>query len=459
MSFVSTLTMALLTTCSLSLAAAPNTVLVERQLTTAACGHILTNANVWSPDGRWIVYDVRSDPAGEIFDGSRIERVNVDSGRVELLYKSSNGAHCGVASFSPVDDRVLFILGPEKPTPDWSYAANHRRGVIVDAGKPGIAAPLDARDLTPPFTAGALRGGTHLHLFDGEGKWVAFTYEDAILSRFTAETSEHQVNLRGVGVSIPGHPVHVPKTSTRNRDGDCFSVLVTTLHANPQPDSDQISKASEEAWVGTDGYQRQDHTPQAHAIAFHGQVVTAAGKTISELFIVDLPNDLTHPGSEPLQGTTTMRPAPPAGCVQRRLTFTADRKYPGLQGPRHWPRSSPNGRAIAFLMKDDDGIVQIWTISPNGGSPRQVTHNPWSVESAFTWSPDGKSIACVMDDSVFVTDVGSGNSRRLTQRADDLTAPRPEACVFSPDGNLVAYVRRVHSGTDTFNQIFVVRVR
>jgi len=35
----------------------------ERQITKAQHGHILTNTRVWSPDGEWIVYDVRSDAA------------------------------------------------------------------------------------------------------------------------------------------------------------------------------------------------------------------------------------------------------------------------------------------------------------------------------------------------------------------------------------------------------------
>src|SRR4051794_11101269 len=48
---------------------------VERQLTTAPHGHILTNTNVWSADGKWIAYDVRSDVEGSAFDGDRIERV------------------------------------------------------------------------------------------------------------------------------------------------------------------------------------------------------------------------------------------------------------------------------------------------------------------------------------------------------------------------------------------------
>ena len=40
----------------------------ERQLTHAPHGHVLTNVNVWSPDGRWIVYDVRT--VDSVFDGT-----------------------------------------------------------------------------------------------------------------------------------------------------------------------------------------------------------------------------------------------------------------------------------------------------------------------------------------------------------------------------------------------------
>src|SRR5258706_3013339 len=100
-----------------------------------------------------------------MFDGTRIEQVNVHTREVRVLYDSTAGAKCGVATCNPVDDRVVFIHGPENPTPEWSYAANRRRGVIVSAFNPGTAINLDARDLTPPFTPGALRGGTHLHVF------------------------------------------------------------------------------------------------------------------------------------------------------------------------------------------------------------------------------------------------------------------------------------------------------
>src|SRR5258708_18080218 len=94
---------------------------VERQLTDAPHGHMLTNIGAWSPGGEWLTYDVRSDAAGATFDGTRIEQVNVHTREVRVLYESARGAKCGVATCSPVDDRVLFICGPENPTPEWAY--------------------------------------------------------------------------------------------------------------------------------------------------------------------------------------------------------------------------------------------------------------------------------------------------------------------------------------------------
>jgi len=428
----------------------------ERQVTSAPHGHILTNTGVWSPDSEWIVYDIRSDPAGDIFDGRRIEMVNTRTGEVRTLYEAQDGACCGVATFHPREHKVLFILGPERPSPEWQYCAWHRRGVIVNTAEPGRAVNLDARDLVAPYTPGALRGGTHLHVWDSAGDWVCFTYEDHLLAGNANGAAGRDINQRNVGVSVPGHPVHVEHPHPRNHDGSHFTVLVTRTARAPKPGSDEIKRASEEAWVGANGYVRLDGTRQRRALAFQGRVVTKTGKTVAEVFICDLLEDMTVVGDGPLAGTENRRPAPPRGTKQRRLTHTTDRKYPGIQGPRHWLRSSPDGSRIAFLMKDDAGIAQLWTVSPNGGPPRQLTRNPWPVASAFTWSPNGRHLAFVMDNSVCVADAATGETVRLTPRSDDAAAPRPEACVFSPRGNQIAHARPVRSEKGTWNQIFVV---
>lgn len=428
----------------------------ERQLTRAEYGHILTNTGVWSPDGEWIVYDVRSDAAGDIFDGDRIEVVHVRTGEVRVLYTARNGAHCGVATFHPREAKVAFILGPENPTSDWAYGATHRQGVIVDCATPGAARNLDARNLASPFTPGALRGGSHVHVWDAAGDWVSFTYEDHVLAQFQSASPDHDINQRNIGISVPGKPVTVPTTHPRNHDGDFFTVLATRTIADPKPGSDEISKAFEEGWIGTNGYLRADGTRQRRAVAFQGHVRTRNGGTNAEVFVVDLPDDLTRAGDHPLEGTDTRQPTPPLGTAQRRLTFTMDRKYPGIQGKRHWLRSSPDGSKIACLMRDESGVAQLWTVSPATGELRQLSHHAWEVGSTFTWSPDGRSIAHMMDNSVFLTDATTGVGTRITSRSSDATAPRPEACVFSPDGRAIAFVRRLGTGGKVFNQICAV---
>lgn len=222
----------------------------SRQITAAPDGHMLTNVAVWSPDSRWIVYDVRSSADGSTFDGTRIERVEVETGRVELLYESRDGACCGVVTTAPSDDRA----------------------------------------------------------------------------RSSGST---------------------PAISCR---------------------------------------------PSRRALAFQGHVLTTAGTSIAEVFVADLPDDLAAlatAGDGPLAGTATTRPSPPRGVSQRRLTFTADRRHPGLQGPRHWLRSSPDGTRIGCLMRDDAGVVQFFTVDPAGGPPRQVTRDAHGIASSFTWDPDG----------------------------------------------------------------------
>jgi hypothetical protein len=430
---------------------------VERQITHGPGGRILTNTGVWSPDSQWIVYDVRSDPAGEVFDSPRIEAVHVDTGEVRVLYHSTNGANCGVVTHHPKLPLVVFILGPENPTDDWRYGPNHRQGVVVDTRVPDVFKRLDARDLTDPLTPGALRGGTHVHVWDAAGDWLAFTYNDALI----------EPRLRDIGISVPGCIIEVKPDHPRNHGGVWFSALVTRTVPAPIPDTDEIKRANEEGWIGTNGYIREDGSRQRRAIAFQGQVVNAKHGDVVEMFVVDLPDVLSAESLNHASVSSAGRIEPLPEARQRRLTHTTNRRYPGIQGTRHWLRSSPDGSQIACLMKDDSGISQIFTVSPVTGEPKQLTHNALEISSAFTWSPNGRWIAHALAGQVCLTDTRSGETHPLTklpresssQGSDESVALgeiRKEACVFSPDGTRIAFVRSSGSEAATTNQICVI---
>ena len=419
----------------------------EKQITFAPRNHQLTNINVWTADSQWLVYDVR--PSGASFTGLTIERVNVDSGEVEVLYQAQDGAHVGVVTVSPdLPPRYVCIHGPEHPDSQWQYDFHHRRGVIIQNG---VAENLDACDITPPFTAGALRGGSHVHVFSPDGSRLSFTYNDHVMHELDVAQ-----DLRNVGVAVPLHAVCPPKQHPREYDGSHYCVLVSKTTATPKAGSDEISRAYEEGWVGINGYQRGEQS-QRWALAFIGDTLAENGEKVAEVFIVDLPEnnaDFALAGDVPLQGTSTTLPAPPRGVQQRRLTFTHQCRYPGVVSkPRHWMRSAPDGSAIAFLMKDDQGIVQLWTVSPLGGDPRQVTHTESDIQSAFSWHPDGQHLAFICDNSVMLCDVENGELRRMTPRSD--VAPIADAVVFSPDGQQIAYLRDIAG----YQQIFTVTLR
>ncbi|QFH69168.1 DUF3748 domain-containing protein [Enterobacter sp. E76] len=401
-----------------------------KQLTFAPRHHQLTNINTWTPDSRWLAFDVR--PSGASFTGETIERVNVETGEVDVLYRATGGANVGVVTVNPQKAQYVFIHGPENPDAGWQYDFHHRRGVMLENG---IAHNLDAMDITPPFTPGALRGGSHVHVFSPDGEWVSFTYNDHVLHEY-----DPALDLRNVGVALPFGPVTPSCVHPREYAGQYWCALVSRTTPAPKPGSDDINRAYEEGWVGAHGYRKPDGSVQRRALAFIGDTRSATGEKIPELFIVDLPEhevDWKQAGAEPLAGTETTLPAPPAGVVQRRLTFTHSRVYPGLATtPRHWVRSNPQGDAIAFLMRDERGVVQLWLISPNGGEPQQLTAGEAGVESAFNWHPSGEWLGFIQQGSVVLCDAKTGAITPLTQRH----SPSGDAVVFSPDGKNVAWM-------------------
>lgn len=394
-----------------------------KQITFTPRNHQFTNLNTWTPDSNWLVFDVR--PSGASFTGETIERVNVHTGELEVIYRATQGAHVGVVTVHPKSEKYVFIHGPENPDETWDYDFHHRRGVIVSQAE---VTNLDAMDITAPYTPGALRGGSHVHVFSPSGEFVSFTYNDHVLHERSPA-----LDLRNVGVAAPYGPVSVSTQHPREYSGSRWCVLVSQTTPAPKPGSDEINRAYEEGWVG-------DST-----LAFIGDTLSVTGEKVPELFIVDLPQNESgwkQPGDAPLEGTEATMPAPPSGIHQRRLTFTHERAFPGLVNqPRHWVRSNPQASEIAFLMRDNHGVVQLWLISPQGGEPRQLTRCATGIQSAFNWHPSGKCLGFVLENRIACCDAQTGEIDFLTDR--HCNPPSADAVVFSPDGQRVAWMEDV----------------
>ena len=136
----------------------------ETQLTQGTKGHTLNNTQVFSPDDQWIVYDTRNLDT-QLGQTCCIEMVNANTGEIRNVYQTNNqteyGPGVGAATFCPTQSAVLFLHGLRNANAQQPYAMTRRTGVLVNLNQRQKPCFLDGRDVTPPFTAGALRGGTH----------------------------------------------------------------------------------------------------------------------------------------------------------------------------------------------------------------------------------------------------------------------------------------------------------
>jgi hypothetical protein len=428
----------------------------EIQLTRdTSYNHDLDNNDNFSPDDQWLVYDTRTESGG-IGGCSRIEKVHVQTGKKMVLYElaqnKSYGPGVGAVSYSHTENQVVFIHGLMNITEENPYQQWRRTGVIVVDKNAGIPIFMDSRDIIHPFTPGALRGGTHRHEWSGDGNWIGYTYNDAIMKQLEGATGQIH-NLRTIGVSKNIEPVKVHEVpSGENLSGRWFSVLVVEVVPNPTPGSDQISRAAGDSWVGAAGY-RNEKGAQQMARGFIGTVRDTVGKEVDEVFVVDIPDDITIRGeSGPLEGTLTTLPAPPKGAIQRRLTRTARSKYPGCVGI---VRSSPDGNMLAYQAYDMRGIRQIFTISPMGGNATQQTFHASDVQSGVRWHPDGTRFCYVWNNSLVIGKIGNSSFTVLTEKS----SIAPSNPVISHDGKMIAYNRMIMDayGNQT-KQIFLISI-
>lgn len=428
----------------------------ETQLTRDASGHCINSTEVFSPDDQWIIYDSRVVDSG-IGAAGEVAMVNTQTGEIKTLYRTENqtkfGPGVGAVTFSPSGDHVLFIHGIRNANEASPYGMTRRTGVAVKVNAPFKPVFFDARSMKAPFVPGALRGGTHAHTWSSDG-WISYTYNDYLIEQ-SAENGGAAQDLRTIGISIPGQKVQVEDDgSLENNSGEMYSLLVAEVKDNPTPGTDEIDKAFDECWIGTNGYLKADGSRQKRAIAYQGNTRDQDGKVKTELFVVDIPdNILEKAAGMAIADDPGVRLPVSKAFVSRRITHLPK----GVSStPRHWLRSSSDGTTIGFLAEDTTGTIQFFVVSPLGGQVRQVTRNEHSVTGPFNFSKDGKKVAYLADNSVWVTDVASGDTQRVSARYPEESAPTG-AVVWSNDGKTLAFNRYQKAANgEVFLQIFLL---
>jgi dipeptidyl aminopeptidase/acylaminoacyl peptidase len=116
------------------------------------------------------------------------------------------------------------------------------------------------------------------------------------------------------------------------------------------------------------------------------------------------------------------------------------------------PRWSPDRSKIAFVSMRDNDLMNIYTMSVDGGNLRRLTTENSAHHEYPAWSPDGRYIAYVSDTTgnyeIYIMDADGSNPRRLTETEDYEYAP-----VWSPDGRSIVFQRELPSFA---NKIFTM---
>ena len=105
-----------------------------------------------------------------------------------------------------------------------------------------------------------------------------------------------------------------------------------------------------------------------------------------------------------------------------------------VDSPREF-RLHPRDRTVAYTA-ESGGARQVFTLSLRGGYPTQLTASEQPISDP-QWSPDGRRIAYVRDDEVWVMEADGSRVSKVVGKPESGRRPR-----WSPDGRRLAFLSR-----------------
>jgi len=115
-----------------------------------------------------------------------------------------------------------------------------------------------------------------------------------------------------------------------------------------------------------------------------------------------------------------------------------------VEPPREF-RLHPRDRAVAYTA-EAAGARQLFTLPLRGGYPTQLTASEKHVSDP-QWSPDGRRLAYVRDDELWVVEADGSRTTRAVGKPGTARSPR-----WSPDGHRLAFLSRRRG----WSQIWVI---
>ncbi|MGH7621995.1 MAG: prolyl oligopeptidase family serine peptidase, partial [Gemmatimonadaceae bacterium] len=137
-----------------------------------------------------------------------------------------------------------------------------------------------------------------------------------------------------------------------------------------------------------------------------------------------------------------------AGAQKRAITFDDFAAVRGVSDPQ----PSPDGKSALYTVRTADVAANRRSaktyVIPIGNGVPQLFPSPEVSATEARWSPDGKRVAYIAADQLWVADANGSNAKQLTQLNGGATGP-----VWAPSGAMIAFTSAVYPecGDDACN--------